>query len=98
MFVSPAFSVPVFYEREDRRSRPRFPYRAVVQIDGRRAAARDMSSKGLSVVLAVPAVGDIVRVTLSGARGDRNEVSSPARVVRIDSGPDGITLGLEFIE
>jgi len=98
MFVSPGFSVPVFYEREDRRSRPRFPYRAIVQIDGRTAAGRDISSKGLSVVLAIPAVGDIVQVTLAGARGDANEIISPARVVRIDPGPDGIVVGLEFIE
>ncbi|HJR60715.1 MAG TPA: PilZ domain-containing protein [Vicinamibacterales bacterium] len=98
MFVSPAFSVPVFYEREDRRNRPRYPYRAVVQIDGRTAAGRDISSKGLSIVLAVPAVGDIVRVTLAGARGDAKEMSSPARVVRVEPGPDGVVVGLEFID
>ena len=98
MFVSPAFSVPVFYEREDRRNRPRYPYRAVVQIDGRTAAGRDINAKGLSVVLTIPAVGDMVRVTLAGARGDANEISSPARVVRVDPGPDGIVVALEFID
>ena len=98
MFVSPAFSVPVFQEREDRRNRQRFAYPAIVQIDGRPVPGRDISPKGLSVFLAAPAVGDVVRVSLAGASGDAQEIGSRARVVRIDRTDDGFVVGLEFID
>jgi hypothetical protein len=98
MFVSPAFSAPVLRKREDRRKRQRFAYPAAVRIDGRPVPGRDISPKGLSVLVSVPSVGDIVRVTLAGATGDANEISAPARVVRVDPSPEGVVVGLEFIE
>jgi len=98
MFVSPAFSVPVFYEREDRRRRQRFAYPAVVHLDGRAVPGRDISAKGLSVLIAAPAIGDIVRVTLAGESPDGNEIASAARVVRVDRTDEGFVVGLEFIE
>jgi c-di-GMP-binding flagellar brake protein YcgR len=98
MYVSPAFALPVFQERGDRRKRQRFAYPATVQINGRPSPARDISPKGLSVLVAPPAVGDVVRVTLAAASGDAEEISSPARVVRVDREKEGYVVGLEFIE
>jgi hypothetical protein len=98
MFVSPAFKAPVLGDREDRRSRKRFAYPAVVMIDGRPMPGRDISSHGLSILMPSPAVGDIVQVALAGATGDAQAITSPARVVRVDASPDGIIVGLEFIE
>ena len=98
MFVSPAFKTPVLGEREDRRSRKRFAYPAVVMIDGRPMPGRDISPHGLSILLPGPAVGDIVQVALADATGDAEAISSPARVVRVDASPEGIIVGLEFTE
>ena len=98
MYVSPAFARAVFYKKEDRRRRRRFTYPAVVNIDGRPLPGRDISPKGLSVLLPVPAIGDIVRVTLAPAVAGGEEISGRARVVRVSSEPDGVVVGLEFIE
>ncbi len=98
MFVSPAFKAPVFKDHEDRRSRKRFAYPAVVMIDGRPMPGRDISPHGLSILMPGPAIGDIVQVALANATGDAEAISSPARVVRVDSSPEGIIVGLEFVE
>ena len=100
MFVSPAFTAPVFYERKDRRTRQRFAYPAAVHIDGRAVPGRDISPQGLSVFIAAPAVGDVVTVRLAGPTeaGDCQEMRSRARVVRVDREHDGYVVGLEFIE
>ena|ERR671912_351368 len=98
MFVSPAFKAPVLSDREDRRSRKRFAYPAVVMIDGRPMPGRDISPYGLSILMPGPAVGDIVQVALAGATGETEAISAAARVVRVDGGPEGIIVGLEFIE
>ena len=101
MFVSPAFKAPVLKEQndqEDRRSRKRFAYPAVVTIDGRPMPGRDISRHGLSILIPGPAIGDIVQVALAPATGETEAISAPARVVRVDGGPDGITVGLEFVE
>lgn len=97
MFVSPAFTVPVLHQRRDRRTRQRFAYPAVVQIDGRPAPGRDISPTGLSAFIAAPAVGDVVRVTLAGASGEAEAISSQARVARVERTDDGFVVGLEFI-
>lgn len=98
MFVSPAFTAPLFHEPRDRRNRQRFAYPAVVQIDGRPVPGRDISPKGLSVFIAAPAVGDVVTVTLAGTAGDAQAISSRARVARVDRSDAGFTVGLEFID
>lgn len=98
MYVSPAFSAPAFYERRDRRRGQRFSYPAVVQVDGRPLPGRDISSKGLSVLLPAPNIGDIVHVSLAPAAGGSQEIASRARVVRVSAGPYGYVVGLEFIE
>ena len=85
-------------EREDRRNRRRFAYKAVVQIDGKAVPGRDISPKGLSYLLAAPRLGDVVCVSLAMPSANAEGISAPARVVRIDPGPDGIVVGLEFIE
>lgn len=90
--------MPTLRKREDRRNRQRFAYPAVVQIDGRAVPGRDISPKGLSILLAAPEVGDIVQVALAGASADAPEISSSARVVRVDREDDGFVVGLEFIE
>lgn len=98
MFVSPAFSAPVFFEREDRRKRQRFAYPAVVKVDGRPARGRDMSAKGASVLLPVPKIGDVVTVTLSQSADGPDEITAQARVVRVDHTDEGQVIGLEFLE
>ncbi len=86
-------SEAILTERPDRRA-PRTPYPALVLIDGRAVAGRDISSSGLSVVLK-PALapGDVVRVTLAGAAGCSEEVS--ARVLRVEAGPEGFVVALQ---
>ena len=98
MYVSPAFATPVFREPRDRRKGQRFAYPAIVRINDRPTPGRDISPKGLSVLLAAPAVGDIVRVTLAPASPNAEEISSPARVVRVELQKEGYVVGLEFIE
>ena len=100
MFVSPAFKAPVLKDQDqaDRRSRRRFAYPAVVMIDGRPMPGRDISPHGLSILMPAPAVGDIVQVSLAGPTDGAEAITSPARVVRVDGGPDGIIMGLEFID
>ena len=93
-----AIDTPVLIELEDRRD-PRSAYANLVLIDGRPVAARDISTSGLSILLK-PSIetGDIVRVTLAGAAGSRDEVATTARVARIEPRADGFIVGLEFIE
>ena len=100
MFVSPAFKAPVLKDQDqaDRRSRRRFAYPAVVLIDGRPMPGRDISPHGLSILMPAPAVGDIVQVALAEATGETDAISSPARVVRVETTPEGIVVGLEFVE
>ena len=89
---------PVLVERKDRRA-ARTPCNDLLLIDGEPMEARDISASGLSVfVKPTLAPGDIVRVTLSGARGSLDEVGTAARVSRIDASPEGFIVGLQFIE
>ena len=89
---------PVLVECRDRRA-PRSSYPALVLVDGRPVAGRDISSSGLSILLKPTlAPGDIVRVTLAGPAGGANEVGTTARVSRIEARPEGFIVGLEFIE
>ena len=89
---------PVLIELEDRRA-PRRAYGNLVLVDGHPVAARDISSSGLAIVLK-PSLetGDIVRVTLAGAAGTRNEVATTARVARIEARPEGFVVGLQFVD
>ena len=89
---------PILVQRKDRRA-TRTPYQDVVLVDGQPMTGQDISVSGLSVVFRPTlAPGDIVRVTLSGNPGSPEEVASQARVSRIDASPDGIVVGLQFIE
>jgi PilZ domain len=89
---------PVLVQRKDRRA-IRTPYEEVVLVDGEPMTGQDISVTGLSVVLRPTlAPGDIVRITLTGTPGGPDEVATQARVARIDPGPEGIVVGLQFIE
>ena len=98
MYVSPAFSAKGTLVTDERRKRQRFSYPALVTVDGTPGRGRDLSAKGVSVLLTVPKVGDVVQVTLSKEVDGASEVSSPARVIRVDTSAEGYVLGLEFIE
>ena len=89
---------PVLVERRDRRA-PRSSYPALVLVDGRPVAGRDISSTGLSIVLK-PTLepGNIVRVTLAGTAGSDDEVCTTARVSRVEARPEGFIVGLQFVE
>ena len=89
---------PVLVERRDRRA-PRSSYSALVLVDGRPVAGRDISSTGMSILLK-PTLepGDVVRVTLAGAAGGPDEVVTTARVSRVEARPEGFIVGLQFIE
>ena len=98
MFVSPAFSTPAFYERGDRRKHQRFAYPAVVHIDGRPVPGRDISQRGVSVLIAAPSVGDVVQVALAGPNSGAGDIGYAARVIRVDRTDQGFVVGLEFID
>ena len=98
MSATTATARPVLVKRQDRRA-VRTPYPCPVLLDGQTVAARDISATGLSVLITPTIVrGDIVRVTLSGTPGSSDEVATSARVTRVDAGPDGFVVGLQFIE
>ncbi|MBA2259305.1 MAG: PilZ domain-containing protein [Acidobacteria bacterium] len=89
---------PVLVQQEDRRA-VRTPYSEVVLVDGAPMTGHNISASGISVLLSPSLTpGDIVRVTLAGAPGSVDEVASQARVSRIESRPEGIVVGLQFIE
>jgi hypothetical protein len=98
MLASRSGAMPVLVELEDRRA-TRTPYPALVLIDGRPAAGRDISSSGLSVfVRRRLTAGASVRLTLAGAAGSADEVGSAARVSRVEPRPEGFIVGLRFVE
>ena len=98
MFVQHADSRILLRACPDRRLGERLVYHDRVHIDGRPAIGCDISSRGLSVLMAPSlAVGDLVRVTLAGKPGHKQEVTSPARVARVDRQSDGVVVGLEFV-
>lgn len=88
--IRSAFPVPL-----ERRAARRFAYPAVVRIDRQTGAGIDISTNGVSVLLAEPVpVGRIVVVALGG--GDN--VNSRARVVRMAPMPYGVIVGLQFVD
>jgi hypothetical protein len=95
--LAPVARRPVLVERKDRRA-VRTPFTDVLLVNGEPMEARDISATGISVVLRTFAPGDVVRVTLSGKPGSHEEVATMARVSRVDSSPDGLVVGLQFIE
>lgn len=90
-----AAGTPVYPAHLERRRGRRFPYPAVVRIDQQSGAGIDISTGGISVLLAEPVpVGQVVVVALG--RGD--DVSSNARVVRLAPTHHGFVVGLQFVE
>jgi hypothetical protein len=99
MFVQHADARILLRECPDRRSGERLAHRDPVHIDGRAAIGCDISSRGLCVIMTPSVgVGDIVRVTLAGQPGRVAEVTSPARVARVDRRADRFVVGLEFVD
>jgi hypothetical protein len=97
MFAIPA-ARPILVARQDRRA-TRAAYLSTVLLDGVPAPARDISSTGLSVFLRQSvAPGHRVRVTLAGTPGQTDEISTTARVSRVQDRSGGFIVGLQFIE
>lgn len=98
MFAQHTSYAPVLIECPDRRDSDRIEHRCPVQIDGRYARARDISRKGLSVVITrTVTVEDVVRVTLPAAYAAGQEVTLAARVARIEPQASQCVVGLEFL-
>lgn len=99
MFVQHADTPILLRACPDRRAGERLVHSDPVQIDGRFATARDISTRGLCVVMKPSvAVGDMVRVTLGGKPGRRSGITSRARVARVDRDADQAVVGLEFLD
>ena len=98
MFAQHASYAPVLIECPDRREGDRVEQRLPVRIDGRDARTRDISPKGLSVVMTgtIP-VKDVVRVNLPASSASGHDVTRSARVARIEPQPGGCVVGLEFV-
>lgn len=93
-------------QKPDRRAGVRFVHDERVRLDGRPARARNISARGLAVIMtraAGPAAsrlhpGDVVEVirrvdaTGAGVGGAR------ARVARIEASSRGVLAGLEFLQ
>ena len=94
MFASELIPELILIKCPDRRARRRVDYLEAVQIDGRLAMGRDLSSTGLSIVTDEPvSVGDQVHITL----GQPGTVSArPARVVRVERHGHRAIAGLTF--
>lgn len=89
----------ILIECADRRGHPRLDHVETVEMDGQTVEGRDISARGLSVVLPPPvALGDVVQVRLAGCPDGGDPVKASARVVRLDAGPQGFVVGLEFLD
>jgi hypothetical protein len=83
----------ILRECPDRRKSQRLSHRQPVEINGRRAMGRDISPRGLAVVMSASvSVGDTVRVSLSGS-----DLPTTARVRRIVPQSGRCVVGLEFV-
>lgn len=98
MFVQHAIPGIILRECPDRRARHRLTHREPVHVDGRQAFGRDISTKGMAVVMAPSVVvGDVVRVSLSGAPSVAGTVVTEARVARVEMHAGRSIVGLEFV-
>src|SRR5688572_16272222 len=99
MFVSHPSTGVILTECPDRRGHPPLEQAATVELNGQPVQGRDISARGLSVLIP-PAVklGDVVHVRLAGCLDSGEAVMANARVARIDGTADGLVVGLEFVE
>jgi hypothetical protein len=106
MQLVPGTPDAILTRKPDRRAGVRFVHHERVRLDGRPARARNISARGLAVIM-TPAAGQ----TASGLRpGDVVEVirrvdatgaglgAARARVARIEAGSRGVVAGLEFLQ
>jgi hypothetical protein len=99
MLVSHPVTGVILTECPDRRSYPRLEHRETVELDGQPVEGRDISTRGLSVVVPPPVkVGDVVRVRLAGCLDSGDVVMANAKVARLDATAEGFVVGLEFVE
>ncbi len=99
MIVTHPSNAVVLTECPDRRTHPRLEHAETVELDGRAVHGRDISARGLSVVIPPPVKpGDIVRVRLAGCLDSGEAVMASARVARLDASAQGFVVGLEFVE
>ena len=99
MFVSHPSTGVILTECPDRRGQPRLEPGETVELNGQPVEGRDISARGLSILIP-PAVklGDVVRVRLGGCLDSGEAVMANARVARIEGTADGLVVGLEFVE
>ena len=90
--------------KPDRRGEVRFVHHERVRVDGLPALARNISGRGLAVVLtrATGAArrlhpGDVVEVTLRGDAAGAGLAAMQARVARVEVNPSRLIAGLEFL-
>ena len=99
MLVSQSVRSVVLTECPDRRSFPRLEHQEAVELDGRTVSGRDISTRGLSVVVPPPVkVGDVVQVRLAGCLDSGKPLLADARVARLEATAQGFVVGLEFVE
>lgn len=99
MIVSQLLTKPILTECPDRRAYPRLEHKEMVELDGRAHPGRDISARGLSVLVPPPVtVGDTVRVRLAGCADNGAAAMATARVARVEGTPQGFVVGLEFVE
>jgi hypothetical protein len=99
MIVTHPLTEPILTECPDRRAHPRLEHREMVELDGQVLTGRDISARGVSVLVPPPvAVGDTVRVRLAGCADSGESVMATARVARVEGTTEGFVLGLEFVE
>jgi len=99
MIVTHPSSGVILTECPDRRSHPRLEHAETVELNGQTVEGRDISAHGLPVIIPPPVKpGDIVRVRLAGCLDSGDAVMASARVTRLDASPQGLVVGLEFVE
>ncbi len=99
MIVTHPSNGVILTECPDRRSYPRLEHGETVELNGQTVEGRDISARGLSVVIPPPVkLGDVVRVRLAGCLDSGESVMASAKVARLDASPEGLVVGLEFVE
>jgi len=105
MHLVPSTSDATLARKPDRRAEVRFVHHERVRLDGRPALARNISARGLAVVLTRAAgaaarrlhPGDVVEVTLRGDVTGAGLAAARARVARIEANRGRVVAGLEFL-
>jgi hypothetical protein len=106
MELVPATPDAIVSLKPDRRAGVRFVHHERVRLDGRPARARNISARGLAVIMTRAAgqaasrlrPGDVVEVMRRVDATGAGLGSARARVARIEASPRGVVAGLEFLQ